>query len=296
MSRLALGTAQFGSDYGITNRSGQVDADQAGRILSLAQECGIDCIDTARFYGDSEAVIGEHRELASDFRIVTKTRTFEGIGDARGALLVSFAASLQALRRDRISGLLIHDAHDLLGPLGPELWSTLETLKASGQVEKIGVSVYGGEQIDAVLSRFPIDIVQLPFNALDRRLANEGQLEALSRAGVEVHARSIFLQGLLLAPAEDLPAQFVSLRPALQQLDESFARKGLTRIEGLLACGFARKEIARIVIGVTSAEELRSIGEAAARAASAGPMDEAELPQIDARFLDPSRWAKLGSD
>jgi len=58
MSRLALGTAQFGSDYGITNRSGQVDPDEAGRILSLAHECGIDCIDTARLYGDSEAVIG----------------------------------------------------------------------------------------------------------------------------------------------------------------------------------------------------------------------------------------------
>lgn len=299
MGRLALGTAQFGSDYGITNRAGQVGADEAGRILSLAREAGIDCIDTARLYGDSEEVIGGHHEIASDLRVITKTPTFGSIrdpADARATLTQAFEASLQALRRERIYGLLIHDARDLLGPLGPQLWSALEALKANGRVEKIGVSVYGGEAIDAVLSRYPIAIIQLPFNAFDRRLVAGGQLEALSRAEVEVHARSIFLQGLLLMPADNLPAKFAGLSPGLEKLDKLFAREGLNRLEGLLSVALGRSEISRLVVGVTSAEELQAIVLAAERAKLAAQINQADLRHVDPRFLDPSRWPELGRD
>lgn len=294
MSRLALGTAQFGSHYGITNRAGQVSADEAGRMLALARESGIDCIDTARLYGESEAVIGSHRDMAGDFQIVTKTRTFAGIEEAsaaRLALTEGFATSLQALRRERVYGLLLHNARDLLGSLGPDLWAALEELKNNEAVEKIGVSVYGAEAIDAILTRYPIDIVQLPLNALDRRLV--GHLEPLAEAGVEVHARSIFLQGLLLSEAEDIPAKFAALRPSVVQLDELFAGHGLSRLEGLLAAVLQRKEISRVVAGVTSTDELRAIVESSARAEAAAIIDEASLPNVDPRYLDPSRWSDL---
>jgi hypothetical protein len=106
----------------------------------------------------------------------------------------------------------------------------------------------------------------------------------------------VFLQGLLLTPADDLPTEFVGLRPGIEQLDELFARKGFGRLEGLLAIALGTKEIARIVVGVTSADELRAIILAAARAQAAEPIDEADLPHIDPRFLDPSRWSELARD
>ncbi len=91
------------------------------------------------------------------------------------------------------------------------MWPALEQLKSTGLVAKIGVSVYEAEEIDRILDRYPIEIVQLPFNALDLRLARGGPLQRLAGAGVEIHARSVFLQGLLLAPVAEIPGRIGSL-------------------------------------------------------------------------------------
>ncbi len=298
MNRLALGSAQFGSQYGITNNTGQPREEDVRAILSLAWRSGIDTIDTARLYGDSEAVIGRSSGEA-EFRIVTKTQRFGQLGNASAVvqeLQAAFASSLEALHRQSLYGLLVHHPSDLIGPLGPAIWSGLEELKALGQVQKIGVSVYEAEEIDAILSRYPVEIVQLPFNALDARLVHGGQLQALAAAGVEVHARSIFLQGLLLGETEELPERFAPLRDAIDWLETEFRKNGLTRLEGLLAMTMQRSEIARLVVGVTSEQELSAIVGAAEKAGKAGPLEIANPPVVDTRFLNPSRWSELGTE
>lgn len=70
MSRLALGTVQFGMSYGISNTAGQVPQDEVAKILDYCKANGIDTLDTARGYGESEAVIGQFD--LSPFKIVTK--------------------------------------------------------------------------------------------------------------------------------------------------------------------------------------------------------------------------------
>ena len=294
--RIALGTAQFGLDYGITNEGGKVTPDEADAILRLCSDAGVDTIDTAHLYGDSEEVLGRSLPGGAGFRIVTKTPKF---GDMRSAteagnlLRRALDESLRKLNRGSVDALLFHDADDLLGPLGGPLWDVAEGLKRNGSAGKLGVSVYDAWQIDELVDRLPLEVVQVPYNALDQRLVRGGQLAKLAGRGIEIHARSIFLQGLLLQAPERIPEQLSPLRSAIADMGERFRARGLSQLEGLLAVAFRRSEISRFVVGVTSRAEMRAI--LAAAEAARGAKEPVDLPaydDVDARFLNPANWAE----
>lgn len=293
-SRLGLGTVQFGVDYGITNAAGRVAVDEARAIMKAAASCGIDLIDTAALYGDSETVIGAAPEARS-FAIVTKTAKVADAASpdaAADSVERRFVQSLENLKGERVQGLLIHDAADLLGPFGDAVWRRMDEIRRSGRAEKIGVSVYDGTEIDRILQHYDPDIVQLPINAVDGRLDEGGQLDALARRGVEVHARSIFLQGLLLQKPEDIPARFGPLRDAVAGLRAIFAEAGLGLIEGLIAGALSHPAISRAIVGTTSRRELLEI----AAAASGATLERADLGAwriTDPRVLNPAMWAAL---
>jgi aryl-alcohol dehydrogenase-like predicted oxidoreductase len=298
MSRLGLGTVQFGMPYGITNACGQVPADEVSRILALSQRAGIGTLDTAALYGESEAVLGgalAQAGVGNAFRIVTKTAKigdWRSERDAIGTLTQTFTRSLRALRQTSVYGLLAHDADDLLGPHGPALWAELSRLKASGAVRKIGASVYTGNQIDRLLGCYDLDLIQLPINAVDRRLIAGGQLARLQARGVEIHARSVFLQGLLLARPEEIADHFEPLRESVAGLRAAFAKLSLTPLEGALAAVVQQREVDCILIGVTSIRELSELVAAADKAAAMADVVGVEAWAIaDERVLSPHLWA-----
>ena len=301
-SRLAIGTVQFGLAYGITNHAGQVPESEVRRILDYAAARGIRTLDTAALYGESEATIGRTLREGTSFDIVTKTTKAAGAGSAAEAVArldAGFDASLEKLGRGAVYGLMAHESDDLLGPFGTALWDAMSRHKAAGRVGKIGASIYTEAQIDALLARFPIDLVQIPFNALDKRLIDGGQLARLAGAGVEVHCRSIFLQGLLLQPAEAIPARFGPLIPAVRRLHATFAKYALTPLEGLIASVLGQPEIGCIVAGVTRLGEVEELvaAEGRARALLAERPDfPAALREIridDPTILSPALWGQL---
>ncbi|HEY9348234.1 MAG TPA: aldo/keto reductase, partial [Inquilinus sp.] len=213
---LGLGTAQFGLDYGIANDRGICPPEDVAAILEAAAASGIGVLDTAPAYGTAEQVLGEVLPAAHRFRIVTKTPHLGGLRDEsqiRRAVRDAFAQSRAKLRRDRLAGLLTHNANDLLRPGGRALWAAMTELKQAGEVERIGASVYSAGQLDAVLARYPLDMVQLPWNAVDGRIG-PARLAALADQGIELHARSVFLQGLLLAP----PGRAARISPEAETL------------------------------------------------------------------------------
>jgi aryl-alcohol dehydrogenase-like predicted oxidoreductase len=293
-ARLGLGTAQFGLDYGVTNLRGRVPGAEIGRILDHAREVGTGFVDTAALYGGSEEALGDLLP-SGVFAIVTKTPKFGDCGsseEAANRLEASFARSLRLLRATSVDGLLVHDGRDLLGPFGDALWQALARLKAQGRAARIGASVYDGHEIDIILERYEPDIVQLPTNAIDVRLLEGGQLEKLAGKGVEVHARSIFLQGLLLQRSDDLDERFAAIRPALAGLHQQFAAAGFSTMEGLLAAVLSRPGIERVVVGCTSRDEFAEI--AAAADAVAGrrfELDVAPFAVNDPRLLNPALWS-----
>jgi aryl-alcohol dehydrogenase-like predicted oxidoreductase len=283
-TKLALGTAQFGLDYGVFNRTGaRVADDVAAGILAYAAANGIDTLDTARAYGESEAVLGRVR-AGERFRIVTKIPALRGGGlvAASGA----FNDSLAALGVSSVAGLMFHDADDLLGPDGPELWKFAETLRDRAKVDRIGVSIYAPEQIFEIIDRFPPDIVQLPYNVFDQRFACSGALDRLADANIEVHARSVFLQGLALADPAALPSRFERFRSELERLDAACREWGADRITYALAHVLMDRRISRAVVGCESQIQLAGIVTAASN-----PIIKTRFsPSKDMVLIDPREW------
>ena len=290
--RLILGTAQFGMAYGVTNRLGQVPADGVTKILAAAHAAGISTVDTAAAYGASEAVLGECLTEFPTISVITKTPAFPGdaIGSAElDALRRGLERSLTRLRRPRVDALLLHHGSDLLKSGGSGLGESLNRLKSQGLATRIGISVYDGVEIDGILERFHPDIVQLPLNLFDQRLAQSGHLARLKAAGIEVHARSIFLQGLLLADAAKLQGHFAGFAKHFSAYASRLARDQLTPLQACLGFALCQGGADRAVIGVTETDELRAIL-AALASNPAAPGDLSKLAVDDIDLVDPRRW------
>lgn len=287
--KLALGTVQFGLNYGIANQLGQVSLPMAAQTISLAREHHIDVIDTASAYGDSEDTLG--RIGVQGFRVVTKLPPLPGALDDVGVWARrQLTASLDRLCVQSIHGLLLHRGSDLLGPQGRQLFRVLEDLRASGQVSKIGVSIYSPAELDNVLQVGRIDLVQAPFNLIDRRLKTSGWLTRLKDVQVEIHVRSAFLQGLLLTPVDHIPAKFSPWSTIWQSWAGWQERTGCSALEACLAYPFSFDEIDRVVVGVDSAEHLMQIFSAIEAVV---PRDWPDIACDDERLVHPSRWSEL---
>jgi len=193
MSELVLGTVQFGLPYGITNVNGQVDKNEAKKILNFAKKVGINTLDTAISYGNSENTLGEIG--VKGFKIITKTSPLR---NNVSEVIKNFHQSLNKLGVKQVEGLLIHNFQDTKEKMFNVLLNELNNFKKAGLIRKIGFSTYNPEEIDFLLSNYEFDLIQVPFNVFDTRLIEGGQLNALKNRNIEVHARSIFLQGVLL--------------------------------------------------------------------------------------------------
>jgi len=294
--QLGLGTAQFGFDYGISNRYGRVPTDTVRDLLDTAYANRIRVLDTAASYGESEETLGRVIPSGRDFHIITKllpTDTAVIDDEALDRLKDGFHASLARLRVKSVAGLLLHRPGELFLPGGERLYELLRAFREDGFAGKIGVSVYDGGEIERLFARFDFDIVQAPSNVLDQRLVTSGHIEALRKKGVEIHIRSVFLQGLLLMPSDDIHPYFAPVLPVIRRYRRFLEKRGLTPVGGAL--GFIRDVVRPHValVGVTSLRELNDI----IRALKTEPLDSEDYAQFaidDETMINPIHW-KTGS-
>lgn len=284
--KLAIGTVQFGLDYGISNAAGRTPGDEAGRIFDRARLAGIDTLDTAAAYGDSEQVLG--RIGVDGWQVVSKVPPLpEEGGNGKEWVLRHVRQSLDRLRIDRLDGLLLHRASDLLAAQGGNIAAGLQEARAEGLVGKVGYSIYSPQPLNELVRVMQPDMIQAPFNVLDQRLASSGWLARLTEAGVEVHVRSIFMQGLLLMGREKRPSAFDKWRELWQRWDAAVGGRSERALE--LCLGFAKTQpaISRIVVGLENQahlEQLLQIWERAAPFAADG------LACDDPQLVEPSNW------
>ena len=288
--KLALGTVQFGLSDGVSNTHGKTTEQQALDILEYAWRSGINTLDTASGYGDSEKVIGR---LVDPYKwnIFTKTPHFSGkkiSKDQLKLLDIVFKQSLINLKRSNIDALLVHSAEDLLKPGGIQLFTKIQQLKELGSINKIGVSVYNYKQIDYLLDHYEIDIIQLPINILDQRLIKSGHLKKIKQHGIEIHARSVFLQGLLLMPLHKLPAYFSKIYGNLEKFMIYAHELSLSNIE--LALGFVQsiEEVDKVIIGVNTVDQLYKIIDASK--VKVNQNSYFDLAVFDTDYTNPSNW------
>ena len=288
-SRLALGTVQFGAPYGIANQIGQVSRSEAAAILDYAVTAGLDTLDTASAYGESEQRLGEIG--VEQWQIITKLPAVpEFCTDVHAWVQSSVLGSLERLRTPKLYGLLLHCGQQLFGPHGNDLYRALVAIKDEGKVEKVGVSIYAPSELEALWPNHQFDLVQAPFNVMDRRLATSGWLAWLHEAGIEIHVRSVFLQGLLLMNPSSRPSTFNRWQPLWQEWDRWLSEQALSPLQACLGFVLAHPEIDRVVVGVDSLMQLKGI-------IANAQMPTVEMPGTlvseDIDLINPSRWVTL---
>lgn len=290
--RISLGTAQFGLDYGITNDRGQVSETDVADILKVATQLDVKHLDTAAAYGVAETVLADQSQNLDCFSVTSKIPSLAHLNgqDASSALQTHIRASCERLG-PALKTILLHDITDLLRPEGLVLWQTLEREAADLGIAHLGLSVYDSTDIKAALNIITPDVVQLPLSVFDQRLLHDGSLDVLQKRGCSIEARSIFLQGLVLAKPSAIPYHLRGLAPAAIALEKEAATSGATALE--IALGFLRLTgcIDRAVVGVTSKEDLQAICKA-----KKTPLPSVSYPNFrvcETSLVDPRCWSQL---
>lgn len=260
MSKIALGTVQFGMNYGISNTNGQVSLEEIEKILNFCKQNAIDTLDTAQGYGDSEKVLGEF-DLSS-FKVITKL-----IGDAR------LEDSLEHLQLESVYGLMFHRENEC----NDESWKLFESYKNQGMVKKIGVSVYTPAALEKLIEQYPIEIVQFPMNILDQSFVP--LLPKLKAKGIEIHTRSTFLQGLLLM--DSIPDYFEPIKNIINSIPKP-------RLQHTLNFGKKQGSVDKMVLGVTRLQDLQEIVDAYSE--NIPEFDYSKFAISDEKYINPSLW------
>ena len=287
--KIALGTVQFGLQYGIANQAGRVQSEEVRNILQEATAHGIDMLDTAISYGDSESVLG--KAGVADWKIITKLPALpECCKDVAAWVETQVEASIKRLGVSQLHGVLLHRPLQLLSKEGNRLIRALERLKEAGLAKKIGVSVYGPEELVTLVSEMQLDLVQAPLNILDRRLVESGWACKLRNQGTELHIRSAFLQGLLLMDPVHRPQDFDRWEFIWAEWARWLNETGLTPLQACIGYALSIEEVDKVVVGVDCLEHLQEI-------LSASQFKLSNLPSWpispDLDLTNPSCWSKL---
>ncbi|MBM7572154.1 aldo/keto reductase [Aquibacillus albus] len=293
MVQLALGTVQFGLNYGISNTDGKTPFEEVTKIMAFAELIGVNILDTAVDYGDSEKVIGKLTQYGfGHFKVITKIPPFKSKiitdNDVKEIELV-VKNSLTKLKRNKIYGVMFHNISDLFKVNGGKLYSKLLELKKKNYIEKIGFSVYDSEEIDFLLNKYTFDIIQLPINVLDQRLINSGHLSKLKSKDIEVYSRSLFLQGLLLMNPKYFPNYLTPLIPIVSNFHNALQEYGMSPLEGSMEFIKSIKDVDYAVVGVNNKEQLIEISSAFKHNAQC-PIDFSEFACDKLNLIDPRRW------
>ena len=248
-NKLILGTVQFGMNYGINNNSKPKFSEIEG-ILDMAYYNGIRTLDSAEDYGLSLDIISEfHKRRDFKFKIINKINEVKN-HKSISQLIIS---RLNQLKIESFYAVFFHSSDYFLK--NERLLDDLVKLKVSGNINKIGVSVYTNQEALDIINNFDIDIIQLPFNLLDNNNKRSLLFKKLKDKKIEIHARSIFLQGLFL-DLDQLPKYLKELKPFLVKINDICVKMNISK--SALALNYAIKNsfIDNVVIGVDNERQL----------------------------------------
>jgi aryl-alcohol dehydrogenase-like predicted oxidoreductase len=259
-NKLILGTVQLGLDYGIANKTGKPTEKQALEIMKYAVENGINYFDTAYSYGNSEIIIGKFLDLHKNYKnrinIITKMPSLKNKKTNEEIINEFFFSSLKRLRQESIYCYMVHDFNDMVKNCNVINKIFLKYTN-EGLIKKIGVSIYDKSQIKFLLKNFDFDLIQIPINIFDQRLLMDDILVDLKKRGIEIYARSVFLQGLIFLDKYNLPSKFKSIKKQIEKLNDISLKFNISKEEVALLFVNAITEIDKIVIGIEKIEQLK---------------------------------------
>jgi aryl-alcohol dehydrogenase-like predicted oxidoreductase len=278
LSKLGLASGQFGLEQPPGGRGRPREA-EAREILSIAGRSGLGVLEVGRHSTAGETSLAQALPRPNPFRLTVTT-----IRPDRGADLVEteVRAQLARLGVDRVDAILAPSATDLFSPLGPQLWDRLRALRDAGLCKKIGVSVYASDDPIGIARRFKPDLIQAPASLLDQRLLLDGTLSSLVDLGIEVHLRSIFLNGVLFLPPDRAPSHLKAAAGRISRARRLIAEGRSDPLQAALGFALSRPEASAVLVGVSSASEMSAVVAAAMSPPPDLDWDEMALDDPDA--------------
>lgn len=293
ISKISIGTAQFGLNYGVANKQGKPSLEKSKNILNDARKCHIRMIDTASAYGNSESVLGQIG--VSDFKITTKIPSIpDNQQNIESYIKNKLEFSLKNLRVKELDTVLVHDAEQLANKKYFEpIYKVLTRFKERNIIKKIGISIYEPRELDQIEGLEKFDIIQSPYNIFDRRLKTSGWMKKLKDRGIGIQARSIFLQGLLLMSKGSRPNKFHKWTEIWKQWDSWLENEKIMPLNACVNFIFNENLIDSVVVGVDSEDHLDEIYRSIKHSSDAFPIS---LNSDDEFLVNPVNWDKLGKN
>jgi aryl-alcohol dehydrogenase-like predicted oxidoreductase len=286
MTNLILGTATFGTGYGVANNGVRLNHQEVHQIVSMAQRLGINEFDTAPSYGKAEIQLGEFLDQRLEPKVSSKISKDDSL--TVKLMLESVKDSLKKTKASRLANLYLHDPEALSGSKASEVMLGFKEILALGLVDRIGVSVYSIDSLLKSKEKFPeLTVFQVPENICDRRMLDSSELMALASEDNHFIVRSIFLQGLLLMSLDDIPPKLEGSKPAIAQLKVLADSHEVSTLDLCLSYGRSIPWAKGIIIGSASVIQLRQIAESRIQL----PFEwYSKIGTIPEEILDPRRW------
>src|SRR5579863_4281979 len=283
LRKLGLGASQFPMGAALRGRPPEAEVRD---MLIAAARADLGFLDAGGAAPSCEGMLGEHLPRPVPMGVLIRS-----VRGDRGpdAVESEVRASLVRLKLTKARAVVVQSASDLFAPAGPALWDRLKMLRDEGLFDQVGVCAYASDDPVGVARRFKPDLLQAPASLLDQRLLLDGSLEAVRAMGIEVHLRSIFLNGLLFLPPDRVPAQLKGAAGRLSRARRMIAEGRSDPLQAALGFALSRPEADAVIVGAATAAELSAV---IAAASSPPPdLDWDEMAIDDPVALDPRRWA-----
>ena len=257
--KIGLGTANFGQKYGLTRKNINSNK-EIEKILKFSNKSIIKLIDTSDNYGSSETLLGNNN--LKSFKIITKLKISvneKKSDNLENIVFKKIEDSLSKLNIKKLYAILLHNSDDLKGDKKHKLIKVLKKLKKKNLVSKIGVSIYDPKELDFIWPFWKPDIVQCPFNIVDKRIYESGWLNKLKRNKIEIHVRSIFLQGLLLKDKKSIPKKFKNCENIFKKLGNYCKNKNISKMQACINFIKSFKKISYVIIGFENIDQIKKI-------------------------------------
>ena len=285
-----LGSAQFGNKYGINNPNASKSKKKSLDIIKYAKSSGINTIDLADKYNSYKNIFTNFK--LQDWKISMKiSSNVIKKYFSKNKFEEFFFNMLNHLNKTKIEYLLFHNSSDLLKKNGKKIFKYLLFLKKRGLIEKIGVSVYSPEELNKILKSFKIDVVQLPLNIFDQRFNQAKIVKKLKKKRIEVHARSIYLQGLLLSNKKELKKKFFRDNKLLNAWFDFVKRNNINAVNECLNFVVKKKFVSKLVVGVNELKHLKLIQKRNNSKLNVEDIDK--FNNRDIKLIDPRKWKKI---
>ena len=285
-NKIILGSANFDQTYGISKNF--IDKIEIKKLLDLASRNKIKVIDTSPTYGKSEKIIGTLNK--NRFKVISKIsiKIKNRKKNINSWVKKSVKDSLHNLKIKNLECSLLQNANSLLGKDGDRIYKSLKNVKKIGLTNKIGISIYDFDILDKILKKFKFDLVQAPFNIVDQRLFKTGWLNILKKKKIEVHARSTFLQGILLLKYNQIPKKLKKFNKSWKIWENWLKKNKLNSLQACLSFVFNQHALDGVVIAHNSKKDLKKNLEIIRKNKSVFTISDLKIKQ--SKFIDPRKW------